>query len=312
MSQKIVSIVVTYNGASWITRCLTSLQNSAYPTHIIVVDNASTDNSCELVKKFSSAKLIELHDNVGFGKANNIGIRHALDEGAGFIFLLNQDAWIVEDTLGKLVDIANTTPNLGILSPLHWNHGGSALDKNFAHNLFKGSQAKDLDELIAQTNNSLIREISFVNAAIWLLPRSSIEQFGGFDPIFFMYGEDDDYCQRVLWHGQKIVVALNARAYHARGTTISRENFWKKLRRYQSRTRAMMLVLLKNPNHAYTYNLYRILYYAYRSTLGAIKTWDIAQLLGIWIAQIFILLELTKVHEHRKLSMTRGMHWLAK
>ena len=96
---KIFAIVITYNGQKWYDRCFGSLSASETPVEIVVVDNASSDDTVGFIKeRFPGVHLIESKENLGFAKANNIGIRYALDNDADFVFLLNQDAWIEKDT----------------------------------------------------------------------------------------------------------------------------------------------------------------------------------------------------------------------
>jgi N-acetylglucosaminyl-diphospho-decaprenol L-rhamnosyltransferase len=99
---KVVVIIVTYNGAGWIEKCLNSLRNSSLNTDVIVIDNASTDETVSLIENlYPEVELVKRANNLGFGQANNIGLRMALDQNADFVFLLNQDAWIDQDTIGN-------------------------------------------------------------------------------------------------------------------------------------------------------------------------------------------------------------------
>ena len=92
-SKKIFVIIVTYKGHQWYERCFASLCNSEYPVQTIVIDNASNDGTVEYIRKyFPEIHLIESKENLGFGRANNIGMRYALDHGCDYVFLLNQDA----------------------------------------------------------------------------------------------------------------------------------------------------------------------------------------------------------------------------
>ena len=123
---KLFAIVVTYNGMQWYDRCFGSLCNSEVPIETVVVDNASSDDTIAYIKDhFPHAHLIENDENLGFGRANNLGIRYAYDQGADYVFLLNQDAWIEPNTIGGLMAIAQSHPEFGILSPVHLN-----VDKN--------------------------------------------------------------------------------------------------------------------------------------------------------------------------------------
>jgi len=88
---RVATIIVTYNGSQWIRRCLEHLLHSSVASHIIILDNKSTDDTIEILKSFlENIELIKLSSNLGFGGANNIGIQRALELGYSHIFLLNQ------------------------------------------------------------------------------------------------------------------------------------------------------------------------------------------------------------------------------
>ena len=114
---KVFVIVVTYNGMEWYERCFSSFRSSTIPVTTVVVDNDSQDGSVDYIRReFPEIVVIKSPENLGFGKANNIGIRYALDHGADYVFLLNQDAWIDPDALERLVSIHKKHPEYGLLS----------------------------------------------------------------------------------------------------------------------------------------------------------------------------------------------------
>ncbi len=97
---QIYFIIVTYNAMPWAERCFSSLQNSSVPVQTIVVDNGSTDGTQDFLKNiFPEIEFLQSSENLGFGKANNLGIEMAYKKGADFFYLMNQDAWIFEDTV---------------------------------------------------------------------------------------------------------------------------------------------------------------------------------------------------------------------
>ena len=117
-------IVVTYNGEKWIEKCINSVLASDADFRLIIIDNGSTDNTISIIKSFDSnlIELIQTGENLGFGKANNLGIELAYQNGADFFDLMNQDAWIYEDTVQKLINFYENYHNkveIGILSPIH-------------------------------------------------------------------------------------------------------------------------------------------------------------------------------------------------
>ena len=208
MNNTIFSVIVTFNGSTWIKSCLGSFENKH---NIIIVDNGSQDNTIDLVKNhFPEVHLIKSEVNLGFGAANNIGINYALEQGAEYVFLLNQDAWIKKGTLELLVDTLERNKEYGIISPIHLNGSGKMLDKNFGDYLYnKGGRKFITDKILGRTSEAII-DIEFVNAAAWLLSRKCIEKVGLFDPLFFHYGEDDNYIQRVRFYSFKIGILSSA------------------------------------------------------------------------------------------------------
>lgn len=214
---KIFVIVVTYNPKKWIAACFSSLRNSSLPLNIIVVDNCSTDDSPEIIKQnYPEVNFIQSANNLGFGKANNLGVKMAFDQGADFVFLLNQDVWIQSDSIEKLVNASQSNPLYGVLSPIHSNGKGDALDHAFGQYLNSIKDNKLLTDLLLNFPLNNIYELPFVNAAAWLITRACIQKVGGFDPIFFHYGEDENYCQRVLFHGFRIGIVPGSKIFHDR------------------------------------------------------------------------------------------------
>ncbi len=204
------AIIVTYNGRQvpyWYDNCFTSLRESTIPVQTIVIDNASTDDTVAYIREhFPEVMLIESDKNLGFGQANNMGMRYALDHNADYVFLLNQDAWVEPDTLEKMVQIAEKNPEYGILAPMNLNKEKDEVLGGFMR-LF--IDEKNIDA-VTFANDMYFNRLNdvypakVINASAWLMPRKILETIGGFDPIFFHYGEDDNYLQRMEYHKQKV------------------------------------------------------------------------------------------------------------
>ena len=191
----VLVIIVSYNFERWIVRCLGSLRLSEHPADTVVIDNGSQDRTTELVKAgYPEVRLIETGANLGFGRANNIGTQIALKEGYDFVFLLNQDAWIDPQTIGTLVRKAGEEPRYGILSPVHLTGTGNEIETGFS----TYSGIRTIEELSSSEN---IRPLPFINAAFWLIPATVLRIVGGFSPLFYHYGEDKDYMNRLHYHG---------------------------------------------------------------------------------------------------------------
>ena len=101
---RVLTVIVSYNFEPWIERCLSSIRDSDYPSDLVVIDNASTDRTVSIIaERYRWIRLVRSRKNLGFGQANNIGMRMALEEDYDYVFLVNQDAWIEANTVGTLV-----------------------------------------------------------------------------------------------------------------------------------------------------------------------------------------------------------------
>lgn len=211
----------------WIEECLQSLLDSTFKTFIIVVDNNSRDNTASFIKEKykEDVFLIESKENLGFGKGNNLGLSYALKNGADYVFLLNQDAFTEVDTIEKLVKVAINNPAFGIISPVHLNAKGNTLEYYFSNFMDKSNSPFFYSDFVLKKKISEIYETKFVNAAAWLISKKTFSEVGGFDPIFWHYGEDDNYCQRIIFHGYKIGVVPNSFIRHDSIRRITPKNY---------------------------------------------------------------------------------------
>lgn len=200
----IYCVIVTYNGMRWIDRCLQSIRQSVIPMVAVVVDNGSEDDTVKHIKaNYPEVILLPQEENKGFGQANNIGIAYAMQKQATHILLLNQDAAIQPDALQILLQHDD---GQHLLTPIHMNGDGSCIDDNFFQNTL----------LSMQPEKHEVKEVPYVNAACWLLPAEIIRQVGGFNPLFYHYGEDNNYIQRLQYYHFEIRLISDAIVYHDR------------------------------------------------------------------------------------------------
>lgn len=218
---RILVIVVTYNGEKWISRCLESVWGSSVQADAVVIDNASSDGTLQLVREhFPWVRLVAGKENLGFGAANNIGLRMALEEGYDYAYLLNQDAWIFPDTLGKLVGAAEKEPSYAILSPVQ-------MEADLLHEDVLFSRIPRADR-----GDGTVMEVRRVMAAHWLVRLKALREVGLFAPIFHHYGEDDNLCCRLRHRGWKIGIVPSAKAVHDRAgrdlsSPAARQRTWR-------------------------------------------------------------------------------------
>ena len=222
---KVFVIIVSYCAEKFIERTLNSVLASTINLEIIVVDNDSCDKTVEVIIEFNSVRLIQNKKNIGFGRACNQGMSLALKEGADYVVLLNQDTEIYPDTIEKLIQIHKKNPSFGILSPLQ-------LDKDnkpagLVYHWFLKSNRSFFDDLFFNNLQELY-EVSFVSASFWLIPKEILVSVGGFNPLYFMYGEDTQYIYRVLGKGFKIGIAAKIYYKHYK-INFYEKTFWKQI-----------------------------------------------------------------------------------
>jgi GT2 family glycosyltransferase len=166
---KTTIVIVTHNAMQWIDRCLQSIGN--FP--VVVVDNASSDETvAHIQSNYPDVSLLPQESNFGFGKGNNRGIAYALKNGAQQVFLLNQDAYLVDACLENLITTQKNNPDYGILSPIHLNGKGDLLDKNFSHYVCFEANSHFYSDYVLDNPKQEVYEVPFVNAAGWLLSKN--------------------------------------------------------------------------------------------------------------------------------------------
>ncbi len=304
MGPKLFVIIVTYKGKQWYDRSFTSLRESTVPVQTIVVDNASNDGSVEYIKeRFPEIHLIESKENLGFGRANNIGMRYALDNGCDYVFLLNQDAWVESDTIGKMLDIQRKHPEYGILSPIHLNAEKTGIEKGLINYLDdRMITDRKLFEDLFFLRLKDVYDTKYVNAAAWLLPRNTLETIGGFDPIFSHYGEDDNYLQRVHYHHLKIGICPSCVVVHDTERRI--DSVEKKVQTSNSR----MLAEVADINSSVKIN--ELCRYHLRKTMTKLLVLSFSQAKAHWKIWLFLRRNAKRIKYSRNLNVVKGMNWL--
>lgn len=254
MSGKVAIILVNYNGEKYNEECICSILKSTYNNYeIIVVDNASTDNSVKLIRErfYDNIKIILSNENLGFSGANNIGINYALDNGFDYVMLLNNDTIIDENMIKIMVE---TSANKVVVSPkiyyydnknIIWSAGGSI-------NWSKGLPIQyGINEEDNYENNNK-KSIEFATGCCVLIPINAIKKVGMMSEEYFLYYEDTDYCVRLIRGGYKIIYEPEAILFHKVSASTGGEKskmYWY----YMTRNR---LIFNKKFNNTIFYKMY--------------------------------------------------------
>ena len=194
-----------------------------------MVDNDSSDATCELIRNdYPSIELIRLPKNEGFGAAVNRGIQEAFDQGTEYVLILNHDIVLSDDVVQKLSERMELEASCGVLSAFQLTYDDAKVDPQFR--TYAGTEFWD-DRFFGR--RSPVYWVGFVPAAAILVRRATLLEIGGFDPLFFMYGEDDDLCRRVLAGGWKVGFVPDALVQHWNGIVHARKSFrWLCTREY--------------------------------------------------------------------------------
>jgi GT2 family glycosyltransferase len=219
MQRLVYPIIVNWNLAQETIDCIHSLLAAgAQPGRIILVDNGSTDGSAErLHAAFGDAiTLIASPTNLGFAGGNNLGLRHALDCGAEWLLPINNDTCVAQTFFAELAIAVQQHPHTGIIAPMILYHAEPERIWSLGDHLLPGTLItySRWRDKVAPASLAPWIDVDFLNACCLLLHRSVLETIGLFDPSFFMYGEDVDFCWRARRAGFRLGCATRARMWH--------------------------------------------------------------------------------------------------
>jgi len=202
-------VMVSWNAKHYLSECLESLSREAckYSMEVIVVDNGSTDGSPQFVtKNFPNVRLIQQTSNLGFAKANNIGIQQSAGT---YICMVNSDVKVLDGCITKLVDFMQAQPDVGISGPAMLGPSGklgrSCRGFPTVWNMF--CHAIGLDSIFPRVglfggyalrywSQDTIRRVDILGGWFWIIRRKALEEVGLLDEAFFFYAEDMDWCKR--------------------------------------------------------------------------------------------------------------------
>ncbi|OGL34593.1 hypothetical protein A3F65_00655 [Candidatus Saccharibacteria bacterium RIFCSPHIGHO2_12_FULL_47_16b] len=217
---KVATVVLNWNGASIIEPTLRSLKNQTIATEIVVVDNASTDNSVELIeKKFADVTLLKNRTNLGFAGGVNTGIRYALDKGFDYVALLNNDAVAEKNWLKHLVEALDKDSKVGIATCKFLRTDKKTIDSTGDFYTIWGlpfPRGRDQEDSGQFDKPEMVFGAS---GGASLYRAKMLKQIGLFDEDFFAYYEDVDISFRAQLAGWKVAYVTKAEAYHMLGAT---------------------------------------------------------------------------------------------
>lgn len=210
-------IILTWNHWQTTCRCLESLRQVDVNFELLIVDNASADKTVAQIKRhYPTAHLLQNERNLGFGAGCNVGIHYALEQGADFVLLLNNDVVVSADFLQILLSNAAQLPNAGILTPQlrHLDNDTIWFTGSRRHPILL--EAADIGPVNPRKSLPVTKRtpVDYIFGTAMLIRRAVFEQIGGFDEIFFLYYEDLDLCLRTQQAGWSLFYVPEAVIYH--------------------------------------------------------------------------------------------------
>jgi hypothetical protein len=231
-------IIVNYNVKEFLQNLIHSIYKAAQKItfEIIVIDNASNDGSVEFIReKFPSVKLFANDKNLGFSKANNIGLKEAKGK---YILLINPDTLVSEDTFDKMIRFFQENPDAGLAGCKILNPDGTlqlACRRSFPGPWTSFCKVTGLSTLFPNSslfarynltylNEGQTYEVDAISGSFMMFPKEIYEKVGGLDEQFFMYGEDLDFCYRVQKAGFKVLYVHSTQIIHYKGESTRRSS----------------------------------------------------------------------------------------
>ena len=231
-------VIVNYNVKEFLQNLIESIQKASknISTEIIVVDNDSDDGSIEIVQqKYPFVNLIKNKQNLGFGKANNIGLKISRGK---YILMINPDTIVKEDTFVKMIEFFEANKEVGLAGCKVLNPDGTlqlACRRGFPGVWTSFTKVTGLSSLFPKSklfakynltylDENKSYEVDAISGAFMFMRKEVYESVGGFDPEFFMYGEDIDLCYRVQKAGYKVYYVHSTEIIHYKGESTKRSS----------------------------------------------------------------------------------------
>lgn len=292
MMPKVFIIVLNWNGWKDTIECLESLKKVNYSNfEILAVDNGSTNESTTKIENFLNQppypqryKIINLRNNLGFSGGNNAGIKYALENGADYVLLLNNDTTVAPDFLNKLVETGENDARIGIIGPLVyffyepqkiWFGGGKI---NWLKNKATHLHYQEIDK------GNLLKnfETEYITGCALLIKKEVIEKIGFMAEDYFLYYEDTDWNLKAKKAGYKIILEPQAKIWHK--VSASTKEFSSNYVYYNVRNGMLFARRFGNiftKNIVYLQSIYILLKQLIKVAMPSKRTWGMATIKGI-------------------------------
>lgn len=217
MPNQLTAVILNTNRKEDTLGCLESLsQQHRKVDHILVLDNHSTDGSAQAIAdRYPRVEILPMAENRGYAGNNNVGIRAALDDGADWILILNEDVVLDSKATEELLAAAESSPEVGFVGPMVYHYdepeviqsAGGMMTRNWLAT-HRGQNQPDRGQY------TLIESVAWVSGCGFLVRRELVDDIGAFDERFFYYWEETEWCLRARKHGWMVLFVPSAKMWH--------------------------------------------------------------------------------------------------
>jgi GT2 family glycosyltransferase len=225
---RVAIVVLNWNGWRDTLECLASLEKLNYPNYeVVVVDNGSTDGSQTMIRDaYPGITVLEMGDNLGFAVANNYAIRYAINEGADFLWLLNNDTVVDTEALNALITEAVSDRRVGMVgSKIKWyyqpdtiGNAGGAISTSTARTWLVGAGEADVGQW------DMPRDVDWVSGCSMLASKELVEDVGLLDRRFFLFFEETDWAIRARQKGWRVRYQPKSTVWHKVSSSVKRDS----------------------------------------------------------------------------------------
>lgn len=210
-------VLLNWEGAPDTIACLDSLAKLDYPaSRLLVVDNGSSDDSVERIKRsHPEVPVLAAEENRGFSAGNNLGLRHAISNGADYVWVLNNDTTVDPESLSQLVRLAERDPRVGAVGSVLFD-----MSRPDHVQVWGGGHVKMFSGRSVHRRRR--GRLAYITGGSMLLRVEALQEVGLFDEGFFMYWEDADLCFRLRRAGWGLAVAEKSHVWHKESATARR------------------------------------------------------------------------------------------
>jgi GT2 family glycosyltransferase len=232
---KLSIIIVTWNTAKITQKCVQTINKFLNNPEIIIVDNGSKDNTIKLLSQEKNTKIIENNSNLGFAKANNIGLKQATYK---LILFMNSDIELIDNSINDLINYFKDNKNIGIIGPKFLNPDltpqASVFPRQSATNAFKEfwlNKRNTYSKYIPNTDDPI--KVWAISGGCILTKKSFFESIGGWNEKYFFYFEDMDLCRQINKVGKDVIFYPQCQIIHRHGASGAKladySNQWRRL-----------------------------------------------------------------------------------